>query len=86
MLESEERFRILVEGVQDYAIIMLDPQGKIVSWNAGAERIKGYTADEIIGEDFSRFYPPEDIERGAPQEELRIAAVSGRYETERSGR
>ena len=83
MLESEERFRILVEGVQDYAIIMLDPQGKIVSWNAGAERIKGYTADEIIGENFSRFYPPEDIERGAPQEELRIAAVSGRYETER---
>jgi len=83
LLESEERFRILVEGVQDYAIIMLDPQGTVVSWNAGAERIKGYQSDEIIGENFSRFYPQGDIDAGKPQEELGIAAASGRYETER---
>ena len=57
LLESEERFRILVDGVQNYAIFMLDPHGKVVSWNAGAERIKGYKADEIIGQNFSRFYP-----------------------------
>jgi PAS domain S-box-containing protein len=83
LAESEERFRILVEGVQDYAIIMLDPQGKVVSWNAGAERIKGYTAAEIIGKNFSCFYPQEDIDQGKPPEELRIAAASGRYETQR---
>jgi len=81
-LESEERFRILVEGVQDYAIFTLDPHGKIVSWNAGAERIKGYKADEIIGQNFSRFYLPDDIDQGKPQAELQIAAASGRSEIE----
>src|SRR5207237_8237143 len=55
---SEERFRLLVEGTHDYAIYLLDPEGGVVSWNRGAERIKGYRADEIIGPDFSRFYPP----------------------------
>jgi PAS domain S-box-containing protein len=82
LLESEERFRILVEGVQDYAIFTLDPHGKIVSWNAGAERIKGYKADEIIGQNFSRFYLPDDIDQGKPQAELQIAAASGRSEIE----
>jgi PAS domain S-box-containing protein len=81
-LESEERFRTLVEGVQDYAIFTLDPQGKVVSWNAGAERIKGYKADEIIGQSFSRFYLQKDIDQGKPEEQLRIAAASGRSETE----
>jgi PAS domain S-box-containing protein len=81
-LESEERFRILVEGVQDYAIFTLEPEGKVVSWNAGAERIKGYKADEIIGQNFSRFYLQEDIDQGKPEEELRIAAESGRSEIE----
>jgi PAS domain S-box-containing protein len=81
-LESEERFRILVEGVQDYAIFTLDPSGKVVSWNAGAERIKGYKADEIIGQNFSRFYLQKDIDQGKPEEELQIAAESGRSETE----
>jgi PAS domain S-box-containing protein len=80
--ESEDRFRILVEGVQDYAIFTLDPGGKVVSWNAGAERIKGYKADEIIGQNFSRFYLQTDIDQGKPAQELQIAAVSGRSETE----
>jgi PAS domain S-box-containing protein len=82
-LASEERIRILVEGVQDYAIYMLDPQGKVVSWNAGAQRIKGYAADEIIGRNFSCFYSPEDIARGVPNEELALAAARGRTESER---
>ncbi|HXN23767.1 MAG TPA: PAS domain S-box protein [Candidatus Dormibacteraeota bacterium] len=81
-LESEERFRILVEGVQDYAIFRLDPRGTVVSWNAGAERIKGYKADEIIGENYSRFYLQKDIDQGKPEEELQIAAASGRSEIE----
>jgi PAS domain S-box-containing protein len=81
-LKSEDQLRILIEGVQDYAIFMLDPQGTVVSWNAGAERIKGYKADEIIGQNYSRFYPQEDIALGKPEEALRIAAASGRTETE----
>lgn len=79
---SEERFRRLVEEVRDYAIFMLDPQGHVASWNAGAERTKGYKADEIIGQHFSRFYLSEDIESGKPGEELRIAATEGRLEDE----
>lgn len=79
---SEERFRLMVEGVKDYAIFSLDPQGRVVTWNAGAERIKGYTANEIIGEHFSRFYPQEVIDRGWPSEELRIATDEGRVEDE----
>ena len=78
--ESEERYRMLVDGVEVYAIFMMDPQGQILSWNAGAERIKGYSAEEIIGHNFSCFFPPEDIERGWPEEVLRMTAASGRRE------
>jgi PAS domain S-box-containing protein len=74
---SEERFRLLVEGTQDYAIFLLDPTGHVASWNPGAERIKGYRADEIIGQHFSRFYPQESIDRGWPAHELSVAATGG---------
>src|ERR1700726_4268987 len=77
---SEERYRLLLDGIQDYAIFMIDPQGQVISWNAGAERIKGYKADEIIGRNFSCFFSPGDIERGRPQEVLRLTAASGRHE------
>ncbi len=79
---SETRFRTMVEGVTDYAILMLDPDGHVVSWNAGAERLKGYRADEIIGQSFSRFYPEEDVARGKPARELETAASEGRLEDE----
>ncbi|MFN3389052.1 MAG: PAS domain S-box protein [Allosphingosinicella sp.] len=79
---SEERFRLLVEGVTDYAIYMLDPGGIISSWNAGAERFKGYTAEEIIGEHFSRFYTPEDRAGGLPERALATAGAEGRFENE----
>ena len=78
--ECEERYRMLLDGIQNYAIFMMDPRGQIVSWNAGAERIKGYTADQIIGQNFSCFFPPEDIARGRPEEVLRMTAASGRHE------
>jgi PAS domain S-box-containing protein len=71
---------MLLDGIQDYAIFMMDPQGQILSWNAGAERIKGYTADEIVGRNFSCFFPPEHIERGRPMEILRLTAAIGRHE------
>ncbi|HYY96234.1 MAG TPA: EAL domain-containing protein, partial [Pyrinomonadaceae bacterium] len=80
--ESEERFRLLVEGVNDYAIIMLDPAGRVASWNAGAERIKGYSAEEIVGEHCSRFFPEEDVRAGEPERELHLAAAEGRHEAE----
>jgi PAS domain S-box-containing protein len=80
--QSEERFRLLVETVQDYAIFMLDPDGNVSSWNLGAERIKGYKPDEILGRHFSCFYPEEDLRRGKPQWELVIAAKEGRFEDE----
>lgn len=80
--ESEQRFRLLVEGVRDYAIFMLDPEGRVSTWNAGAERIKGYRAEEIIGRHFSRFYTQEDVERGRPDSELKTAAAQGRFEDE----
>lgn len=80
--ESEERFRLLVEGVKDYAIFMLDPEGYITTWNEGAKRIKGYEAQEIVGEHFSIFYTDEDVEKGHPDEELRVAAAEGSYEEE----
>jgi PAS domain S-box-containing protein len=79
---SEERFRRLVAEVKDYAIFMLDPEGKVRTWNEGAERIKGYRADEIIGRDYSCFYASEDIERGKPGEQLKLAAREGRSEDE----
>jgi len=81
-LAAEERFRLLVEGVQDYAILILDLSGHVLTWNIGAERIKGYTADEIIGSHFSRFYPAEDVETGQCERELEIAAREGRFEDE----
>jgi formate hydrogenlyase transcriptional activator len=80
--QAEERFHLLVEGVRDYAIFMMDPSGHVVSWNPGAERLKGYRADEIIGRSFSCFYTPEDIERGIPEESLRLATAQGRLENE----
>jgi PAS domain S-box-containing protein len=79
---SEQRFRILVQGVQDYAIYMLDPQGKVSSWNRGAQRFKGYTDDEIIGEHFSRFYTDADRSTGLPARALSTAATEGRFEAE----
>jgi len=79
--QSEERFRLLVQGVQDYAIFLLDPDGRIASWNEGAQRIKGYRAHEIIGRHFSAFYPAEDA-ASKPKRELEIAIREGKYEEE----
>ena len=78
--ESEERYRMLLDGIKTYAIFMIDPQGRVLNWNAGAERIKGYKAEEIIGQNFSCFFPPADRARGRPEEVLRISAASGRHE------
>lgn len=78
--DSEEKYRMLLDGIQDYAIFMLGPQGQVVSWSAGAERISGYTAEQIIGRSFSCFFLPEDIRSGRPDEALRIASLNGRYE------
>ncbi|TFW02018.1 PAS domain-containing sensor histidine kinase [Oxalobacteraceae bacterium OM1] len=80
--ESEERFRLLVEGVTDYAIYMLGPDGTITNWNAGAKRIKGYEQQEVIGSNFARFYTEEDRAAGMPQRALAIAAREGRFESE----
>lgn len=77
-----EQLRLLVQSTRDYAIFMLDPNGRIVSWNTGAERLKGYQADEIIGQHFSRFYPHEALDRGWPAYELKVAAAEGRFEDE----
>ena len=79
---GEERFRLLVEGAADCAIFMLDPEGRVVSWNSGAERIKGYRAEDILGQHFSKFYPQESRDRRKPQHELEIAAAEGRFEEE----
>jgi PAS domain S-box-containing protein len=79
---DDDRFRLLVDAVVDYAIYMLDPSGHVVSWNAGAQRFKGYSATEIIGQHFSRFYTPEDIDAGVPAFALRTAATLGKFETE----
>ena len=81
--QSEERFRLLVDGVKDYAIFMLDPEGRVATWNEGAQRTMGYEAQEIAGEHYSIFYTEEAIEGGHPEEELRVAAKRGRYEEER---
>jgi PAS domain S-box-containing protein len=80
--ESEEKFRLMVEAVKDYAVFMLDPGGHIVSWNPGAERIKGYTAQDILGSHFSRFYTEPDLQSGKPARELAIAEKEGRYHEE----
>jgi PAS domain S-box-containing protein len=82
LLEAERTFRILVQGVTDYAIYMLNPDGRVTSWNAGAERIKGYSPDEIMGEHFSRFYTPEDVTAKVPFKALETARKAGRYEAE----
>ena len=80
--ESEERFRLLVQGVTDYAIYMLDPQGHVTNWNAGAQRIKGYSQDEIVGKHFSQFYTPEDKATELPRRALETAAREGKFEAE----
>jgi PAS domain S-box-containing protein len=79
---TEESFRLMVESVSDYAIVMLDPHGRVVSWNTGAERIKGYSAEQIVGQHFACFYPREDVQGGKPQRDLDLASASGRYEDE----
>ena len=78
--DSEIQYRTLLNEVQDYAILMLDPKGRVVTWNSGGERIKGYEAQEIIGKNFSRFFTEEDVKLGRPEEILRMAAANGRYE------
>ncbi len=80
--QSEERFRLLIQSVRDYAIFMLGPDGTILTWNAGAERFKGYKAHEIIGQHFSRFYPQEALDRGFPAHELEMAGATGSFEDE----
>ncbi len=80
--QSEERFRLMVSGVKDYAIYLLDPEGHVISWNDGAERIKGYRAEEIIGQHFFRFYPAEDVVRGKPWYELKAAGQQERFADE----
>ena len=82
VFKPEESFRLMVDSVLDYAIFMLDPQGRIATWNRGAERIKLYRADEIIGRHFSIFYPAESIENGLPERELSMATANGRNEDE----
>src|SRR3954447_216934 len=81
-LTDEQRFRLLVEAVTDYAIYMLDPRGTVTSWNAGAQRFKGYTPDEIIGEHFSRFYTDEDRQTDLPRRALETALREGKFEQE----
>jgi PAS domain S-box-containing protein len=80
--EGASLYRLLVDSVRDYAIFALDPQGHVLTWNLGAERIKGYAPEEIIGRHFSAFYPPDDIAAGKPAHGLAAAARDGRYETE----
>ena len=80
--DSEERYRMLVEGVTDYAIFLLDPSGRVASWNTGAERLKGYTAAQIVGQHFAVFYPPEVAASGAAERELDEAIANGRFEDE----
>src|SRR6476469_4909492 len=79
---SERNFRLLVEGITDYAIIMLDPEGRVSNWNAGARRIKGYTAKEIVGQHFSLFYLPEERAAGMPSRALETARTEKHFLTE----
>jgi PAS domain S-box-containing protein len=80
--QNEERFHVLIESIQDYAIYILDPNGFVISWNSGAQRIKGYSANEIIGKHFSQFYTPDDVQINKPMRNLEHAATEGRYEDE----
>src|SRR6516162_4275019 len=82
LLQSEEHFDTLVSGVEDYAIFLLSPEGKVISWNAGAQRIKGYKAEEIVGKHFSVFYPEEALQRRWPAQVLEIAAKKGKFTEE----
>jgi len=82
LAESERRFRLLVQGVTDYAIFMLDPDGRVTNWNTGAQRIHQYAADEIVGEHFGRFYTEEERQRGEPTRALQVAAYEGKYRAE----
>jgi PAS domain S-box-containing protein len=82
ILDNEDSFRLLVESLKDYAIVMLDSNGRVASWNAGAERFKGYRAAEIIGQHFSCFYPAEAVQQGLPEQELKAATKDGRFENE----
>ena len=81
--ETEEHFRMLVEGVRDYAIVMTDPEGRVVSWNTGAERILGFAGPEILGHELGIVFTPEDRTRGVPEAEMRTAAAEGRAIDER---
>lgn len=81
-LEVAQMLQMLVDSIRDYAIILLDTEGRVLTWNAAAQRLKGWTAEEIIGQHFSRFYPPEDKEKGKTELELRVAAQEGRFEDE----
>jgi diguanylate cyclase (GGDEF)-like protein/PAS domain S-box-containing protein len=80
--DSEDKYRVLVQGVQDYAILLLGPRGEVRSWNPGAEKMSGYTFEDIDGHNFSRFFPAEDIKLGKPEAILRMAAASGQYEVQ----
>ena len=80
--EESRRFRLLVESVKDYAIFILDPDGRVSTWNPGAERINGYKASEIVGQHFSRFYPRADVDSGKCERELEVATSEGRFEEE----
>lgn len=82
VLDTDASFRLLVDSAKDYAIVMLDPSGHVATWNEGAERFKGYRAQEIIGKHFSCFYPPEAVQSGFPEMELKTAAEKGRFEDE----
>ena len=80
--DTQELVRLLIDNIRDYAIITLDSRGCVLSWNTAAERLKGWKADEIIGQHFSRFYPPEDLQNGKTEIELRVASQDGRFEDE----
>ncbi len=81
-LSQEGRYRLLIEAITDYAIYMLDPDGRVTSWNPGAQRFKGYTASEIIGRHFSQFYVEEDRKAGLPARALETSAREGKFESE----
>src|SRR5262245_52748178 len=81
-LPAPEEFKLMVDSIQDYAIFRLDLEGRVTSWNLGAERLTGYCASEIIGQHFSAFYTPEDIRQGQPEQSLERAKSEGRYEEE----
>lgn len=81
-LQTSDLLQILVDSMQDYAVLLLDAEGRVLTWNNAAERLKGWKAEEIIGQHFSRFYPPEDVEKGKTEMELRVAAQEGRFEDE----